>query len=220
MEYIILPLAPVLLILAFIIILGIVGIAGLASVIVPILDQYFVHIIVFFFGLIILVCIILIVIVWLSDEHIYDKFFFSVNLLISAVISFPLFYMFFLEFCCSYGMGGIISSILSIIESVIGIVIAGFIFIIYLGVCMLLYYAILELDSESRFKFIGIVQIMLYMILTAANIFIVYHFYKICLHLLVKYYINAEALELYKNAFSPIVYDFMCFCRDLYEKIN
>lgn len=220
MEYIILPLAPVLLILAFIIILCILGIAGLGSVIIPILDQYFVHIIVSFFGLIILSCIVLIVVVWLSEEHIYDKFFFSINLLVGAVISFPLFYMFFLEFCCSYGMGGIISLILSLIESVMGIVIAGFVLIIYLGVCMVLYYVILELEAESKFKFIGIVQIILYMILTAANIFIVYHFYKICLHLLVKYYINAEALELYKNTFSPIVYDFMYFCRDLYERIN
>jgi len=219
MEYIILPLAPVLLIIVFMIFLGIVGIAGLASVIVPILDQYFVHIIVFFFGLIILACIVLIIIAWLLDVCIYDKIFFSVNLLVSAVISFPLFYMFFLEFCCSYGMG-VISFILSIIESVIGIVIAGFIFIMYLGACMLLYCIILALKAEFDFKFIGIVQIILYMILTSANIFIVYHFYKFCLHLLMKYYINSEALEFYKNTFSPVVYDFMCFCRDLYEKIN
>lgn len=111
-----------------------------------------------------------------------------------------------------------ISLILNVVESALGFVIAGVVFIVYLGICMLFNFTILELGVES--KFIGIVQIMLYMILTAANIFIVYHFYKFCLHLLVKYYINPEALEFYKNTFSPKVYDFMCFCRNLYEKIG
>lgn len=66
-----------------------------------------------------------------------------------------------------------------------------------------------------QFVHIGVVRVILYMILTTVNIFIVYHFYRLCLHLLAKYYIDAESLEFYRNTFSPVIYDFMCFCKQL-----
>lgn len=95
---IIVPLAPVLLLITFIVLLSILGIGGIASEIAPILDRYFVHIVVVFFGLILLICIVIIVRMCLSDAYIHEKFFFSANLLVSTVISFPLFYMFFWNF--------------------------------------------------------------------------------------------------------------------------
>ena len=216
--FLLVPVAPYAIFAVFVLIMGILGIAGAASVITPFLTRYFVHIMVIFFGLILLICIAAIIIAWLTDLHIYDKFFFSVNLFASVILTFPFFYMFYLEFCCSYIMGGLIDFLLAFFESIFGLLLSSMIFVLYLGAFVYPYFTILGW-GESRFRFMGIIQIMAYMVLTGVNIFLVFRFYRLCLKLLMRYYINVEAMELYKNTFSPIVYTFMCFCQELYQKV-
>lgn len=126
------PVAPYAIFEVFVLIMGILGITGATSVITPFLTRYFVHILAIF-----LICIAAIIIACLIDLPICDKFFFSVNLFASVILTFPLFYMFFLEFCCSYIMGGLIEFLLAFFESVFGVLLSSMIFVIYLGVCML-----------------------------------------------------------------------------------
>lgn len=216
--FLLVPVAPYAIFEVFVLIMGILGITGASSAITPFLTRYFVHILAIFFGLILLICIAAIIIACLIEFPICDKFFFSVNFFASVILTFPLFYMFFLEFCCSYIMGGLIEFLLAFFESIFGVLLSSMIFVIYLVVCMFLYFAILTWEIE-RFRFMRIIQIMAYMVLTGVNLYLVFHFYRLCLKLLMRYYINAEALELYKNTFSPVVYNFMCFCQELYQKV-
>lgn len=108
-------------------------------------------------------------------------------------------------------MKNIIAIVLSLVESLIGLVVVIVIMGIYLLISMGLDIMIMHGGCH------GLAKGIIYSILTVANIVMVCCMYWLGLCVLGKYYADADALEVYKNTFAPEVYQFVCYCKGLYE---